>query len=403
VVASDGSLTHSGPTWDFTVAQLGDLDLDGAITLQDAACAFDAYLQMGPCAELGQVADINCSGLITPADARCIHKFVVDGSCTFCGGPAPTAPGGAQIPTVSVATTGESEGYLYVRLMVSGVPSLGAFGFFIYSWADEIIAVRRGATNNFVELRNNSGIVGGYSLSGAFAETPVEFIELRFYAAYWLDRYVYITSFVDDLAGAYPLSFYLGDGGLPVLITSFDAAAVEGGVEVRWELRSDEAVESFTLYRREEGAALPLEVAHGPAGGSSQSYLDTSVEGGKTYHYELVIRATAGGEFRSQIATVSTGALMLSLGQNHPNPFNPQTIIPYDLPHSTRQERVRLWILDIAGRIVTTLVDEEQGGGSYRVTWQGRDDRGEAVSSGVYFYVLDVGGHRRTKKLVLLK
>jgi flagellar hook assembly protein FlgD len=94
---------------------------------------------------------------------------------------------------------------------------------------------------------------------------------------------------------------------------------------------------------------------------------------------------------------------MLSLGQNHPNPFNPETTIPYDLPHSDKRERVRLWVLDIAGRIVTTLVDEDQGGGSYRVTWLGRDNRGEAVSSGVYFYVLDVGGQRRTKKLVLLK
>ena len=407
VVASDGSLSTSGPTWDFGVAQLGDANLDGAITLTDASCALGAYLGAGPCTLGGPIADVNCNGAVTPADARCIHKFVLDGSCTFCGGPPPTAPGGAQIPTVSVASTWESEGALYVRLMVSGVPSLRAFGFTVYSHADQMVAIRRGATNSFVELQSNSypsfGIVGAYSLSGAFADTPVEFIDLRFYAAYWYDRFAFISNFVDDLAGAYPVSLYLGDGGLPVLISHFDAAAVDGGVEVRWELRSDEAVESFTLYRREEGAALPIEVAHGPAGGSSQSYLDTSVEGGKTYHYELVIRAVAGGEFRSQIATVSTGALMLSLGQNHPNPFNPQTVIPYDLPHSMRQERVRLWIIDISGRIVATLVDEEQGGGPYRVTWQGRDDHGDAVSSGVYFYVLDVGGERRTKKLVLLK
>jgi hypothetical protein len=409
VVASDGQLSTSGPTWDFDVALLGDADLDGTITLQDASCALGSYIQVGPCTMGGPVADVNCSGAVTPADARCIHKHVLNGSCTFCGEPAP----GFQAPLVSVSNTWESDDTLYVRLMVSGVPSLRAFGFSVDTQASLMRAVRRGATADFVELRARSpsliyyytvpGAVGGYSLSGAPASEPVEFIELSFYASFWSNPYVLISMFVDDLAGAYPLGFYLGGGSLPVLITRFDAAAVDGGVEVRWELRSDEAVESFTLYRREEGAALPVEVAHGPAAGSSQSYLDASVEGGKTYHYELVIRAAAGGEFRSQIATVSTGTLMLSLGQNHPNPFNPETTIPYDLPHSDKRERVRLWVLDIAGRIVTTLVDEDQGGGSYRVTWQGRDNRGEAVSSGVYFYVLDVGGQRRTKKLVLLK
>jgi len=131
--------------------------------------------------------------------------------------------------------------------------------------------------------------------------------------------------------------------------------------------------------------------------------VDTSVESGKTYHYELLIRATDGDEFRSPIATASTQAMTLSLGQNHPNPFNPQTVIPYELPASARAQRVRLWILDISGRIVRTLVDEDQSGGSHRAQWQGKDDRGESVSSGVYFYVLDVGGQRLTKKLVLLK
>jgi hypothetical protein len=305
---------------------------------------------------------------------------------------------------VSVSTTWEWNDTVYVRLSVSGVPSLEAFGFTVASIGSRVRAVRRGATNDFVGLRTNSSpgvaMVGGYSLSGADAGAPVDFIDLLFYA-YYPYEYAVVTDFVDDLAGANPLSFYVSGNGIPVLITRFDAAAVEDGVEVRWELQSDEAMESYTLYRREEGEALPVAIAQGPA--TSHTYLDTSVEGGKTYHYELVIRAVAGGEFRSQIATVSTGTLMLSLGQNQPNPFNPQTTIPYDIPPSDTRERVRLWILDISGRVVATLVDDEQGGGSYRVTWQGQDNRGEAVSSGVYFYVLDVGGQRRTKKLVLLK
>jgi hypothetical protein len=53
--------------------------------------------------------------------------------------------------------------------------------------------------------------------------------------------------------------------------------------------------------------------------------------------------------------------------------------------------------------VVRTLVDEYQPGGAYRVDWEGKDDGGEAVSSGVYIYMLDVGGVREMRKLVLLK
>jgi flagellar hook assembly protein FlgD len=52
---------------------------------------------------------------------------------------------------------------------------------------------------------------------------------------------------------------------------------------------------------------------------------------------------------------------------------------------------------------VRTLVDEAQAGGTRSVVWNGRDDNGNAVSSGVYFYVLDAGKERLTRKLVLLK
>ncbi len=189
---------------------------------------------------------------------------------------------------------------------------------------------------------------------------------------------------------------------VPVLITRFDAVAVDGGVAVAWELHSDEAIDGYTLYRGEDGSLTPVAVAQGHAG-TTGTYLDSGVESGKTYRYELLVRAADGDEFRSRMATVTTRALALTLGPNRPNPFNPLTVIPYELPASSEPQRVRLLILDVAGRVVRTLVDEPQEGGVYRVEWEGRDDRGEAVSSGVYFSVLDVDGERRTQKMVLLK
>ncbi len=97
---------------------------------------------------------------------------------------------------------------------------------------------------------------------------------------------------------------------------------------------------------------------------------------------------------------VETG---LALHQNHPNPFNPRTTISYDLPGASQRVHVRLTILDLTGRVVRRLVDEEQGSGRHDVRWEGTDDWGSTVASGVYLYLLDAAGERRTRKLVLLK
>ena len=98
--------------------------------------------------------------------------------------------------------------------------------------------------------------------------------------------------------------------------------------------------------------------------------------------------------------TVPTPDLVLALHQNVPNPFNPQTTIRYEI---ATPDHVRLAIYDASGRRIRQLVDESQTTGSREVVWNGRDEAGQAVSSGVYFYVLDAGGQRLTRKLVLLK
>jgi hypothetical protein len=92
----------------------------------------------------------------------------------------------------------------------------------------------------------------------------------------------------------------------------------------------------------------------------------------------------------------------LNLGQNHPNPFNPQTTIPYAVP-GDGLSHVRLFVSDASGRLVRSLVNQTMPAGSHTATWDGKDDGGSAVASGVYFCVLDVNGERRTRKMSLLK
>jgi hypothetical protein len=90
-----------------------------------------------------------------------------------------------------------------------------------------------------------------------------------------------------------------------------------------------------------------------------------------------------------------------SLSQNYPNPFNPTTTIEYTLKE---QANVSLRVYNVAGQLIRTLVEETKTPGEvHTVTWDGRNDAGQSVSSGVYFYKLVAGGYVQTKKMVLLK
>ena len=101
--------------------------------------------------------------------------------------------------------------------------------------------------------------------------------------------------------------------------------------------------------------------------------------------------------------TAGGGAWVLpqavALGQNYPNPFNPSTLIPYQLSATSP---VRLEVFNVLGQRVATLVDGQQGAGSYVARWDGTDAAGRATASGVYFYRLTVAGAHQTGKMVLV-
>jgi len=88
------------------------------------------------------------------------------------------------------------------------------------------------------------------------------------------------------------------------------------------------------------------------------------------------------------------------LEQNYPNPFNPSTEIIFQVKEASN---VVLKIYDILGREVKTLVDEEKNNGIYKVTWNGDNNFGEQVGSGIYFYKIQTGSYSNTKKMMLLR
>jgi hypothetical protein len=88
------------------------------------------------------------------------------------------------------------------------------------------------------------------------------------------------------------------------------------------------------------------------------------------------------------------------LEQNYPNPFNPTTTIAYALP---KKEQVLLSIYNMLGEKLVTLVDRMQEAGSHSVTWNGRDEKGHSLPSGIYLCRIKSESFNQTKKLALVK
>ena len=119
-------------------------------------------------------------------------------------------------------------------------------------------------------------------------------------------------------------------------------------------------------------------------------------DGGQTTFMELVI------DFRGESnddPLVDAPSLTL-LGGNYPNPFNPTTTISYNMPTSGD---VKLNVYNLRGQLVRSLVNEAKTVGNHKVVWDGKDDRGNIMASGIYFYRLETGKHSETRKMMLMK
>ncbi len=92
-----------------------------------------------------------------------------------------------------------------------------------------------------------------------------------------------------------------------------------------------------------------------------------------------------------------------TLSQNYPNPFNATTTIAYLVPAGSAGNQVRLDIYDVKGRLIKTLANSPAEAGSHRVIWDGYDNSGQPVTSGLYFYRLQAGSFTEVKRLVMLK
>ena len=213
----------------------------------------------------------------------------------------------------------------------------------------------------------------------------------------------------------------LGDESLPVELSSFTATSSDDKVTLNWRTETEVNNIGFSIYRSEEKDGNYTKVngslikgAGTDATPHDYSFTDENVVFGFTYYYYIEDMDFVGNTNRSHIIKVTVGQrsikthprpLRFALMQNYPNPFNPDTWLPYEL---AKEAIVTIRIYDVKGQLVRQLDLGKQEAGSYldkkkAAYWNGKDQTGKAVSSGLYFYTLKAGDFQSTKRMVIVK
>jgi len=208
--------------------------------------------------------------------------------------------------------------------------------------------------------------------------------------------------------------------GSPTLVelSLFTATSSADGVILRWRTEAEIDNAGFAIYRSDKKDGNYAKIAFVPGAEDSEmsndyQFTDTNVEPGKTYFYYLEDVDLAGSKSKSEIikVVISPAKLLLPIPtefrllQNYPNPFNPDTWLPYYL---AADSSVVISIYNISGQLVRQLNLEKQEAGYYLTKdksayWDGRNERGQKVASGVYWYALRAGEFNATKRMVILK
>ncbi len=189
--------------------------------------------------------------------------------------------------------------------------------------------------------------------------------------------------------------------GLPTPVRFGTVEVVPGDVAmvVRWQVLVAGRLSAVRVYRRDASDAAAPWVRVAELGPAVTEYVDAGVVPRRRYAWR-VGAVDVDGEFVSREVVAEVPPWATRLEPNVPNPFNPSTRIRFVLG---APGRVRVDVFDAQGRHVRTLVDARRPAGRHEIAWNGRDDAGRSVASGIYFCRLRARGADATRKMLLLK
>jgi len=209
--------------------------------------------------------------------------------------------------------------------------------------------------------------------------------------------------------GAY--EYWDDDGSLPVELTYFTVLSGDGQIILNWITESEIENLGFNICRSaNKNDQFPIindQLIPGAGTTSSRheyEYVDEDAINGITYWYKLEdVDYTGNSKLHGPVSAtpyMDQVATQFRLYPACPNPFNPMTVIRYDL---SGNEWVSITIYDLLGNQINTLVDRFQSPGSYRIEWNGFNNRGQNVSAGVYFIRLQSGNNTAVQKCLVTR
>jgi len=197
-------------------------------------------------------------------------------------------------------------------------------------------------------------------------------------------------------------------------LKSFSISVGSEGVILEWSLKDTGPIKGFNIYRSTSDSTgfvkinnKLIEIISPYETTISLYYSDHSiVQSGLTYYYKLEQINIGGGKvlYGPKSIFVEKGTLGIplkyNLSQCYPNPFNPSTTIKFAIP---RKSHVIIEVFNLLGQNVATLLDEEKLPGYYKAIWDGKDNHGLPLSSGLYFYRIKTKNYSNTKKMILIR
>jgi predicted outer membrane repeat protein len=209
------------------------------------------------------------------------------------------------------------------------------------------------------------------------------------------------TDGVDDV-GTVDMGFHYNWIASPVYLSSFELWPAEFGIDIRWEVSSDSDQADFLLQGSRDAEVWEVGYRSHSPGVFTARDENPQVSAGGLINYRLFLRDNETGWrlLRSESVTSPGVPPSAALLGSYPNPFNPRTRIVFSLPS---RQRATLTIHDTKGRLVKRLVDGSHDRGVQSVIWNGEDDSGLQVASGIYIVRLTTSRFAESRKLALVR
>lgn len=172
------------------------------------------------------------------------------------------------------------------------------------------------------------------------------------------------------------------------------------GISISWNANTEPDLEGYCVYYGQSSHFFTYRIDVG----SDISYTISSLPDTGLFYFAVTAYDFSGNEsiYSEKVALHITKTAgknrYFTLGSSYPNPFNPNTNIPYFLPERLY---IKLAIYDILGREVKCIEDGEKDAGGYEAFWDGKNEYGIRVASGIYFCRLWVGNYSQTQKLIM--